>query len=209
MVIHKLLWCGSLPWDAVLQEQTTLVRHRVIGPASVGTSLHRGTGPARILLQHRLPVGSQPPWGIHQFCRVDVCSTTDLHVLQGHSSLTMVFTTGCRGTSALMPGALDPAPSSVTLLFAELLLSPILTPLFPGYCFHAITSFSFLNMLPQMHYAVIERLSPGRGMSSLGPTWGQLGANWNCLSWMQGKLLAASQKKKPHTCGCPTTKTLS
>lgn len=43
--------------------------------------------------------------------------------LQGHSCLTIVFSTGCKGISALPPGALLPPPSSLTLMSAELVLS--------------------------------------------------------------------------------------
>jgi len=56
------------------------------------SSLHGTTGPARSLLQHRLPTVSQPPSGIHLLLcgvlhglQVDISSTTDLHGLQGGS----------------------------------------------------------------------------------------------------------------------------
>ena len=42
--------------------------------------------------------------------QVDICSTVDLHGLQGTTCITMVFTTGCRGISALVPGAPPPPP---------------------------------------------------------------------------------------------------
>ena len=55
-------------------------------------SLQKSTGPARSLLQCGLPTGSQPPSGIHLLQRgvlhglqVDICSTVDLHGLQGDS----------------------------------------------------------------------------------------------------------------------------
>ncbi|KAK4814103.1 hypothetical protein QYF61_008198 [Mycteria americana] len=55
-------------------------------------SLHRSTGPARSLLQLGLPTGSQSPLGIHlpqhgflHGLQVDICSTVDLHGLQGDS----------------------------------------------------------------------------------------------------------------------------
>jgi len=55
-------------------------------------SLHRSTGPGRSLLQHRVPTGSQPPSGIHLLrlgvfhrLQVEICSTANLHGLQGHS----------------------------------------------------------------------------------------------------------------------------
>ncbi|KAM9590846.1 uncharacterized protein ACIBXB_005895 [Morphnus guianensis] len=59
---------------------------------SVGSSLHRSAGPARSLLQRRVPTGSQPPSGTHLLrcgvlhgLQVDICSTVDLHGLQGDS----------------------------------------------------------------------------------------------------------------------------
>jgi len=52
--------------------------------------LHGSTGPVRSLLQRRLPMGSQPPPGTHLLwgqvvhgLQVDICSTIDLHGLQG------------------------------------------------------------------------------------------------------------------------------
>ncbi|KAM9591464.1 uncharacterized protein ACIBXB_006257 [Morphnus guianensis] len=60
--------------------------------SSVGSSLHRSAGPARSLLQRGVPSGSQPPSGTHLLRRgvlhglqVDICSTVDLHGLQGDS----------------------------------------------------------------------------------------------------------------------------
>ena len=54
--------------------------------SSVGSSLHRSTGPARSLLQHSLPTGPQPPSGIHLLwhgvfhgLQVYICSTVDLY----------------------------------------------------------------------------------------------------------------------------------
>ena len=53
-------------------------------------SLHGSTGPGRSLLQHGLPMGSQPPSGIHLLrhgvfhsLQVDICSIVNLHGLQG------------------------------------------------------------------------------------------------------------------------------
>jgi len=48
---------------------------------------------------------------------------------RGTTCLTMVFSRGCRGISALAPGAPPPSPSLLTLVSAELFLSHILTPL--------------------------------------------------------------------------------
>ncbi|XP_049649798.1 uncharacterized protein LOC126035330 isoform X1 [Accipiter gentilis] len=60
--------------------------------SNVGSSLHRSTGPARNLLQRRVPTGSQLPSGTHLLRRgvlhglqVDICSTVDLPGLQRES----------------------------------------------------------------------------------------------------------------------------
>jgi len=94
------------------------------------------TGPARSLLQHGLPMVSQPRLGILLLwhgvvpgLQVGICSTVDLHGLWGTACLTMVFSTGCREISALVPGAPPPPPSALTLVSAELFLSHILTHL--------------------------------------------------------------------------------
>jgi len=68
-VLHKLLQRVSFPWGAVLQKQAApvWVPHGVMSPASkpapAWASLCGATGPARNLLQHRLPTGSQLPSG--------------------------------------------------------------------------------------------------------------------------------------------------
>uniref|UniRef100_A0A663DM86 Centrosomal protein 128 n=1 Tax=Aquila chrysaetos chrysaetos TaxID=223781 RepID=A0A663DM86_AQUCH len=59
---------------------------------------------------------------------------------------------GCRGISALVPGAPPPPPSSLTLRSSGLLLLHVLTPL--AGCRFCVSRnfFSFLNMLSQKHY---------------------------------------------------------
>ncbi|KAK4820738.1 hypothetical protein QYF61_004419 [Mycteria americana] len=101
---HRLQFftnCSSVgPFQGVQSFRNRLLR---VGPprshkscqqtcSSVGSSLHGATGPARSLLQHGLPTGSQPPSGIHLLqhgvlhgMQVDICSTMDLHGLQGDS----------------------------------------------------------------------------------------------------------------------------
>jgi len=90
---------GPFPWGAVLQAQTSpaWVPHgdRFFLPANLFhcglLSLHGSIGPGRSLLQHGLPTGSQLPLGIDLLrhpchgLQVDVCSTVDLHGLQGNS----------------------------------------------------------------------------------------------------------------------------
>lgn len=72
-----------------------------------------------------------------QSSRGDLCSTVDLHRLQGNSCLATVFTTGCRGTCAIL------SPFSLTLVSEELFLSHILAPLFGCNCAHLGFFFSF------------------------------------------------------------------
>ena len=104
--------------------------------SSVGSSLHGATGPARSLIQHRLPTGSPSPSGASTCsgvgsspcCRwISAPALTSMGA--GHSCLTMGCTTGCRGISALAPGAPPAPPASLTLVSAGLFLSHILTPL--------------------------------------------------------------------------------
>ena len=83
--------CSSVgpPWGHKPCQQTC---------SGVGSSLHGSAGPARSLLQHGLPMGSQLPSGIHLLrcgvvhkLHVDICSTVDLHGCRGTTCLTMVF----------------------------------------------------------------------------------------------------------------------
>jgi len=95
-VLHELLQCGSLPQGVVLWEQTVPawvpcgVTSPTSKPAPAWAPL--STGPARSLLQHGLPVASQPSsgipllWcGLFHGLQMDICSTVDLHGLQGDS----------------------------------------------------------------------------------------------------------------------------
>lgn len=85
MLYHKPQDCSSTGplWGRKSCQQTC---------SSAGSFLHRATGPARTLTLCRLPMGSQPPLGIHLLQRgvllrlqVDNCSTMDLHGLEGNS----------------------------------------------------------------------------------------------------------------------------
>ncbi|KAK4830416.1 hypothetical protein QYF61_010947 [Mycteria americana] len=58
--------------------------------------------------------------------QVDICSTVDLQGCMGTACLTTVFTMGCRGISALAPGAPPPPPSSLTLAKQPQLPQPLL-----------------------------------------------------------------------------------
>jgi len=113
-VLHKLLQHESFPHGAVLQRGSS-VGSQVL-PSNLLQcgllSFHGSTGPASSLLQHRLPMGSQPPSGIPMLwhgvfhrLQVEICSTVDLHGLQGHSLPHQCLLHSCRGISALVSGA--------------------------------------------------------------------------------------------------------
>ena len=105
----------------------------------VGSSLHGATGP-QVLPGACSSAGF--PQG-HSLLRASTCSGVGSSTgcrwisappwtsmgCRGTACLTMVFTMGCRGISALVPGAPPPPPSSPTSVSAELFLSHILTPL--------------------------------------------------------------------------------
>jgi len=156
-VLHELLHHGSFPWGAVLQEQTdpACVPRRVTIPASnpAPAWLHWAIRPARSLLQHGLPTGSQPPSGIPLLqlgvppgLQVDICSTMDHLGLQGHSLPHHSLLHKLQGN--LCSGALSTSspPSSLAFVSAELFLSHVLTPL--SRC----SVSAFLTMLSQRCY---------------------------------------------------------
>jgi len=130
--------------------------------SGVGSSLHGSAGPARSLLQHGVPTGSQPPSGIH-LLRCGVPSTgyrwrsaplrTSMGC-RGTACLTMVFITSCKGrlSAPTFWAPPSPSPSSLTLVSAELFLSHHLTPL-SSLPFHRRGFFfPFLTMLSQRRY---------------------------------------------------------
>jgi len=137
---HKLLQPGSLPWGAVPQEQAApaWVPHRVTSPASKPALAWAplSKGPGRNLLQCRLPTGSQPPPGIpcsdmgsSLGCRWVSAPLWASMGCRDTACLTMVCSRGCRGTSALAPGAPPAPPSALIVVSAGLVLSHSLTPL--------------------------------------------------------------------------------
>jgi len=124
--------------------------------SGMGFSLHGATGPGRSLLQHGLSMESQPPSGILLLKRkvfhglqVEICSTMDLHGLQGQNLPHHGLLHGLRGNPA--PGALPPPPSSLTLVSAVLVLPRILTRLLS--CKMPLCSFS-----PLLKYVITEVL---------------------------------------------------
>jgi len=131
--LHKLLQCGFLPRGAVLQEQTAplWVPHGVTSPASKPGPAWAplSTGP-QVLPRACSSVGF--PQG-HSLLWVSACSRVRSSVgcrwisaplwtsvgCRGTVCLTVVVLIGCRGISALAPGAPPPPPSSLPLMSAN------------------------------------------------------------------------------------------
>jgi len=158
------------PWDHKPCQQTC---------SGMGSSLHGSAGPGRSLLQCGLPMGSQLPSGIHLLwlgvpsmgCRWISAPAWTSTGCRGTACLTRVFSTVCRGTSALVPGA-PPAPAfSLTLVSAELFLSHILTPFSSCKMPLCRCFYTFLNGLPQRHYHCHRWARP---WPTVGPSWSQL-----------------------------------
>ena len=117
-VLHKLIHRESFPWAAVLCE---LLQH---GSFPWGAGLQEQTAPAWAPLSigpARSCSSTGFPWG-HSLLWASTCpgegSSTDCKWIsappctslgcRGTACLTMVFTTGCRGISALVRGAPPP-----------------------------------------------------------------------------------------------------
>ena len=138
-VLHELLQHGSLPWGADLQEQTApaWVPHRVTSPASKPALAWAppSTGP-QVLPGACSSVGF--PWG-HSLLQVHPSALVwgppqaaggisppphpSSMGCRGTACFTMVVSPGCKGISALAPGAPPPPPSALTLVSAEFLTS--------------------------------------------------------------------------------------
>jgi len=161
--------------------------------SSMCSSLHGSTGRTKSLLKCRLPMGSQPPLGIHLlWCSVLHGLQVDISVplwtskgCRGTTCLTMVFFMGCRRISALVPGAPSPPPYSLTLVSAELFLSHSLTPL--SHC--RVFFFCFLTILSQRHYHHHRWAQP---WPEAGPSW-----SWLALAPLDIGEASSSFSQKP------------
>jgi len=131
----------SFPWGAVLQEQTApaWVPHGVASPASKPAPAwaHLPTGPQVLSGAHSsvgFPQGHSLLWasicsGLESSpgCRWIAAPPWTSMGRTGTACLTMAFAMGCRGISALAPGAAPLLSSPLTFVSAELFLSHILT----------------------------------------------------------------------------------
>jgi len=127
-------------------------------PAPVWAPL--STGPQFLpanMLQRWLPRGSQPPSDIYLFrhgvfhgLQVGICSTMDLHGLQGNSLPHHGLLHGLQGNLCSSVWSTSSPSSFIDLVSAELFLSHRLTPFtHSGFgCFF----FPFLTMLSQRCY---------------------------------------------------------
>jgi len=117
----NLLWPGLLSWPQVLPGSYS----------SMGFLLYGATGPARSLLQHGPSMGSQPlsgestcsGMGFSTGCRWRSAPLWTSTGCGGAACLSMIFSTGYRGISALALGA-PPQPS----FFTDLGDCTVLTP---------------------------------------------------------------------------------
>jgi len=216
--LHELPQRGSFPWGAVLQEQAApaWVPHGVTSPArkpapgwaplSTGLQVLAGAC-SQALLQRGAPHGvtasfrhpPAPAWGPFHGLRVDICSTMDLHGLQGDNLHHHGLQHKLQGKTLCSSISSTSSPSSsLTLVSAELLLSIHLTPL--SNCrLTAVFSSSSLICYHRGTTTVADWLG-------LGQRWVRLRTGWHWLYQTWGKLLGASHRSHPYS--PPTTKTL-
>jgi len=123
--------------------------------SSVGSSLQGSAGPARSLLQYRVPKGSQPLSVIHLLWHGvlhglsgDICSTVDLHGLQGDSLPHQGLLHRLQGNLCSSTWSTS-SPFFFTDLGACRAISHRLTPLSSCNCCYA-GFFPFLNILSEV-----------------------------------------------------------
>jgi len=140
-----------------------------------------------------------PAWGTFHRLQVDICSTMDLHGLEGdklpHRGLHHELQEKTLCSSVLSTSS----PSFFTDLgAAELFLSHRLAPLsrLPFY----------RNFFPLLKYVITEALTTVADCLGLGQRQVCIRAGWHWLYQMWGKLLAAPHRSHPYS--TPTTKTL-
>jgi len=158
----------------------------------VGSSLHGSAGPARSLLQHELPRGhgllqgtsTCSGVGSSLICRWIPAALWTSMGCGATAYLTMVFTKGCKGVSALAPGTPAPRPSSMTLVSAELFFSHILTLFWLLLKLHSIFS-PFLICCPRGTTTITDWLGLGHWLAHFAASW-----HWVCRTLK--RLLAAS-----------------
>jgi len=143
--------------------------------SGVGSSLHGSAGPGRSLLHHGLPMGSQPPSGIH-LLQQELPSTGyrwrsaplwNPMDCRGTTCLTMVFITGYRGRLSAPTFQAPPPPSFFTDLGVCRAVS-----LTSSYCslYPAVSPAEFF-FLPLLNYVIPEVLLPsltGLALASSG-----------------------------------------
>jgi len=164
--LHKLPQRGYFPRGAVLQEQAAPAWVPTGSQALPANLLQRGLlsprvrrswqepapvqAPRRVTASFRHPPA--PAWGPFHGVQVDICSTMDLHGLQGnnlpHHGLHYVLP----GKNLCSGAWRTSSPSFFTVLgeTAELYLAHHLTALTRLVFYHRF--FPFLNMLSQRHY---------------------------------------------------------
>jgi len=180
---NRLLQCGSHTRPQILP--ANLFQHGLL-------SLHRSTGPARSLLQHGLPIGSQPLLGTSTCSNTEsttseICSTMDLHMLQGVSLPHHGLHHGLQGN--LCSGAWSTSsPSSLTSVSAGLFLSHILTPL-SWLQLHS-------NFSPSYIPCARSTTTVADGLSH-GQRWVHLGASWHWLCGTIGGASSSFSQKPP------------
>ena len=129
--------------------------------SGMGFSFHGSTGPGRILLQHGLPTGSQPPSGIHLlWCGVPSTGYKWISAppwtsmgCRGTTCFTMVFMKNCKGRlSALTSRAPLPPSFFIDLGVCKVVsLTQSHSSLFAAVA-PQVFFFPFLNMLSQRRY---------------------------------------------------------
>ena len=148
---NRLLPCGSPTGSQVLP--ANLLQHGLL-------SLHGSTGPARSLLQHGLPTGSQSLLGI-QLLQSGVLSMGYRWIpappwtsmgWRGTACLTVVGSMGCRGISAPARGTLPPA-----LFFTDFSVCRVVSLTYSHFSLPAAVLQDFF---PLLYYVIPEALPP-------------------------------------------------